>query len=363
MNGVAQDMQLSKDGLGNSTAEPEQAPHEELADSSARPMQLDGDTPAGGPSQAQQAAEQSAENADRAAPQKPPTFQAVISVSADCTEEGSPRDPLAVIQIPQQHATGISECLQALSGPPPVEKHLAPEKPTARKSAGTTEQPEAAHAAQLRLSHVVQQVASSNPSGGFTETGMFHASPAPHAADSLRAPGGARSTDDAASPKRERRLSNKAAAEAPARALAGPGRAGNLAQQAPTLRRRPARSRRAWKEGTYIGNGMWLMCYCSRHRRALEEMGASRAVVSMTTGQGLQDALSPQPKVRQGPNRMQALLQAEPPQAADIKGRSDGTLQLFALPMTYFSASCLCVLRTDLIARAQKMHVGCGRGA
>ena len=125
----------------------------------------------------------------------------------------------------------------------------------------------------------------------------------------------------AASPKRERQPSSKAA-EAPALAPRSPG---SPAQHAPAARRRPARSKRAWKEGTYIGNGMWLMCYCSRHTRALEEMGASRAVVSMTTGQGLQDALSPQPKARQTPGRPQRMLAADSPEAAGIEGCPDGT--------------------------------------
>ena len=343
MNGVAQDMQLSEVGVSNSTAEPEQAPHEEPADSSAKPMQLDGDTPAADPAQQIQAAAPSADNADRAASQKPQTFQPVISVSADCTEEGSPRDPLAVIQIPQQHATGIPECLQALSGLHPVEKHLAPERPSAQKSAGTTERPEAAQAAQSCMSVVVQQLACSSPSRAVPDTGIVDAISALHAVDDLPAPGGACSTGNAASPKRERRLSSKAAPEAPVLPPGSPGSPGNLVQHAPALRRRPARTRRAWKEGTYIGNGMWLMCYCARHRRALEEMGASRAVVSMTTGQGLQDALSPQPKVRQGPSRVQAVPPPEPPQAAGTERCPDGVSSFSRYALDYYSASTLCV--------------------
>ena len=336
-------MQLSEVDLGTTTAEPELAQHEGLPDSSAGLVQLDEDTPAADPAQREQAAGQSAENADRTASQKPQILLPVISVSADCTEEGSPRDPLAVIQIPQQHAEGIPGCIQMLNGLPPVEKHLAVDKPAAQKSAGNTEQPEAAYSAQLHLSDVVQQVACSSPSEIATDAGMFHASSAQHAADSLPAPGDACSTGDAAeSPKRERRPSTKAA-EAPALPPECPGSPGTLAQHAPALRRRPSRPRRAWKEGTYIGNGMWLMCYCSRHRRALEEMGATRAVVSMTTGQGLQDALSPQPKARQASGRTQAVPPPKPSLAAGTERCPDGMSSFLRYAWSCYSASTLFV--------------------
>ena len=359
VNRDAQDMQLSEEALETTTAEPEQALHEGPAESSERLMQREGHTPAADPAQREQAAEQSAHPADTTAPQKPQILQPVISVLADCTEEGSPRGPLAVIQIPQQHAEGVPQCLQAISGPPSEAEHMALKKPDPQKSAdsakqsrvsasrakpvagendseqaATTEPPQqpGALAAGRPLSDAVQQLASSSLSGTVPDTGRLDASSAPHALDKAAAPGGAYSTGNADSPKRERRPSSKAA-EVPALPPKGPGSPGTSAQHAPALRRRPARSRRAWKEGTYIGNGMWLMCYCSRHRRALEEMGASRAVVSMTTGQGLQDALSPQPKARQISGRVQALLQPEAPQAAAAKRCPDGMLHSI-LPYT-----------------------------
>ena len=350
IDGLAEDMQLGEEGPGIVTAESEQAVHEGPADSSAMPLQLQGGTLAPDPAQPNQARQETAEDANRTAAQKALTCLPVIIVVADCTEEGSPRDPLAVIQVPQQHIDGVPACISALSRPALREEHLATEKPCIPENARTAEQasipaaqampvvgeictehvvvtqpaqqPGAADAAQLLSTNTVQQTASSSPLKNVTDHSMLHASSARYVLETVAAPGHACTTGDAGSPKRERRPSSKAA-EMPALAPRSPG---SPAPHAPALRKRPARSKRAWKEGTYIGNGMWLMCYCSRHMRALEEMGASRAVVSMTTGQALQDALSPQPKARQAPSGVQAVPTQESPRPANINGCPDGIL-------------------------------------
>ena len=356
MNGGAEGMHLREEGLRDTTPKPEQACHDELADSSARSMQLEGDTSVADPAEQIEAGEQSAEHG-RTAPQKPQKSLPVISVLAVCREEVSPRDPLAVIQIPQQHAEGVQGSIQAFSEPASGAEHSALEKPKFQMSANAAEQGAVpaptnvqvtgdispAQAALIEpdkqsgepntnrslLSDVVQQPASCSLPGIIPDTGMLHASLAQQFVDTCPAPSTGCGTEDAASPKRERRPSSKAA-EAPAPAPKSPGRSASLALHAPALRKRPARSKRAWKEGTYIGNGMWLMCYCSRHTRALEEMGASQAVVSMTTGQALQDALSPQPKARQNPGRPQSMPTAEPHQAPAVGGCPDGALQSVA---------------------------------
>ena len=347
MNGAADEMLLGEERLRSITPEPEQALQSEPADNSARPMQVEVYTSAADPPEQVQAEELSAKH-DKIELEKPEKCLPLITVLADCTEEVSPRDPLAVIQIPQQHADEVRECIQALSEPASGAEHTALERPGLQKSTDTAKQPSvpALKAAPVARDISPKQAAAPQPDkqsgaaacadvaqqtaslshGMIPDASIPQDCSGPQALMDVPAPSSAFGTGDAASPKRERRPSSKAA-EGPAPAPKSPGSPTRPAQHPPALQKRPARSKRAWKEGTYIGNGMWLMCYCSRHTRALEEMGASQAVVSMTTGQALQDALSPQPKARQTLARPQTMPTTEPAQAHHHGGCPDGALQ------------------------------------
>ena len=203
---------------------------------------------------------------------------AVITVLADCTEEGSPQNTLAVTQkAPQQPPVG------PLSAPAAGTTGIS-QRPAAPSSAcAATEAPssvqepsrvlqlsESAMTAQQLPQDRVQQeavpegwAAAAQPTGHAWSAGTEHAQQASLAAEA------------SLSPKRHRQPSSKAA-EAPG----SPGRPTSPAQRAPGLRKRMARSRRVWKEGTYIGSGIWLMCYCAKHQHALEQMGASRCASS-----------------------------------------------------------------------------------
>ena len=298
--------------------EPEQTAHDTPADSDAEPAQ----------------------------PQKGSKPPAVISVLADCTEEGSPKDALAIEQSLHQHTNGAvwsgpaeDDDSLLLAGGDPAASHEPAElassplaervSMTAPQAAPEPEQPaEAASEEVVKsvLAGVVQQVACSIGESVGADIGAAQASSA--LLESAAPESVQRREDSAQSPKRERRPSAKGA-----KVPTVPRRSGSPAQpapQAPALRRRPARSRRPWKEGTYIGSGLWLMCYCARHRRALEGSGGATAVVSMTTGQGLQDALSPQPKARPTPAKRQQRAadsaQQQPPQATIVVGKPHGAV-------------------------------------
>ena len=345
VHGEAVPIQLDKQSPADSTAAP--------ADSMAIAMQLKRDTPAADPTEHAQAGDGSpaVDTTGNMQPEKSNRPAPIISVLADCTENSSPRDPLAVIQIPQQHAEGLTSLSCPPSGEEPdrqkpvsvAEQPILPALQAQQVAAEPIQQqpeqqPEPADSAQHALSHIVQQIASSHDESTVPGPGMCHTSPAAPASIDVLVPedvlcpiGGP------ASPKRDRRPSAKLA-DAPTLAPKSPGRPGSPAQHTPAQRKRPARSR---KEGTYIGNGMWLMCYCSRHRRAIEEMGATRAVVSMTTGQGLQDALSPQPKTRQTPARPQSMPAVQKPRAADTVGRSAGALQSILFCAASLTGTCL----------------------
>ena len=203
---------------------------------------------------------------------KPP---AVITVLADCTEEGSPQNTQGP---PQQPAV-------APSSAPAAEATVASQRPAAPASdSAATKEPsqvrepsrvlqlsESAMTAQQLPQDRVQQeavpegwAAAAQPTGHAWSAGAEHAEQAGLAAEA------------SLSPKRHRQPSNKAA-EAPG----SPGRPTSTTQRAPGLCKRMARSRRVWKEGTYIGSGIWLMCYCAKHQHALEQMGASRCASVM----------------------------------------------------------------------------------
>lgn len=253
---------------------------------------------------------------------KPP---AVITVLADCTEEGSPRDPLAVIQIPQQREADTPEACTATDQPASkestaLEDQAALVSSEAAEQAGMpethtldgAEQPAAepellnsAEAAQATPPDGEQQTAGEHDESMAADYGTCHASAAAHAGP------GDPIAEALLCPKRERRPTSKAA-ELPPGSPGSQNRPASPAQSAPALRKRAPRPKRAWKEGTYLGSGLWLMCYCSRHKGALEQMGAARAIVSLTTGQGFQDALSLQPKARQTPTRPQRAPAAQP---------------------------------------------------
>ena len=229
--------------------------------------------PQGAPQDAEQpaAAGSTAEQPGTDKAGKPP---AVITVLADCTEEGSLPNTLAVIQAPPQQpavepssapATGAVGISQGLAAPAP--NSAAIEAPSrVQKPSQELQLSETAMTAQ-QLPHDRRQqgavpedrAAASQPTGHAWSAGAEHAQQAgPPAEASL-------------SPKRHRQLSSKAA-EAPGSL----GRPMSPAQQAPGLCKRMARSRRVRKEGTYIGSGIWLMCYCAKHQHALEQIGASR---------------------------------------------------------------------------------------
>ena len=200
---------------------------------------------------------------------------AVITVLADCTEEGSPQNTLAVTQkAPQQPpvgplsapaagTTGISQRPAA-----PASACAATEAPSlVQEPSRVLQLSESAMTAQQLPQDRVQQeavpegwAAAAQPTGHAWSAGTEHAQQASLAAEA------------SLSPKRHRQPSSKAAE--------APGRPTSPAQRAPGLRKRMARSRRVWKEGTYIGSGIWLMCYCAKHQHALEQMGASRCASS-----------------------------------------------------------------------------------
>ena len=318
--------------LENGKAEPVAPRIQPPSDIETEPEQAACDTPAD-------------TDAEPAQPQKGSKPPAVISVLADCTEEGSPKDALAIERSLHQQTNGAVRSGLAedngpadslpLAGGDPATSHEPAElasllleehvSMTAPQAAPEPEQPaEAASEGVVEslLAGVVQRVACSNGKSISADGGAAQASsalPGSAAPESMQRP-----EDSAQSPKRERRPSAKAA-EVPAlpRSPSRPGSPTQPAPQVPALRGRPARSRRPWKEGTYIGSGLWLMCYCARHRRALEGSGGAAAVVSMTTGQGLQDALSPQPKARMTPAKRQ---QRAPPQATTVVGKSHGAV-------------------------------------
>ena len=325
--------------LENGKAEPVAPRVEPPSDMETEPEQTAHDTPADS-------------DAEPAQPQKGSRPPAVISVLADCTEEGSPKDALAIEQSLDQHTNGAvwsgpaedDDNLPLAGGDPaashepaelassPLAEHVSM---TAPQAAPQPEQPAEAASEEVVesvLAGVVQQVACSNGESIGPDVGAAQASSAlleNVAPESVQRP-----EDSAQSPKRERRPSAKGA-EVPTvpRSPSRPGSPAQPAPQAPALRRRPARSRRPWKEGTYIGSALWLMCYCARHRRTLEGSGGAAAVVSMTTGQGLQDALSPQPKARPTPAKRQQRAadsaqqqQQQPPQATTVVGKPHGAV-------------------------------------
>ena len=198
----------------------------------------------------------------------------VITVLADCTEEGSPQNTLAVIQGHPQHpaiqpsSAPAAEAMGASQRPAaPASNSAAVEAPAPVQEPSQVHQlSESAMTAQQLLQDRLGQgtepenlSTAAQPTGHAWSAGAEHAQQASHAAEA------------SLSPKRHRQPSSKAA-EAPS----SPGRPMSAAQQAPGLRKRMARSRRVRKEGTYIGSGIWLMCYCAKHQHVLEQMGASR---------------------------------------------------------------------------------------
>ena len=228
----------------------------------------EGGEPRGAPQDAEQpaAADSTPGHLDTDKAGKPP---AVITVLADCTKEGSPQDTLALVQdSPQQPAAEPSSA-------PAAETLGASQRPAApaSDSAGIealAPVQEASQVLQLRESAMTAQqltqdrvqqeavpegwAAAAQPPGHAWSAVAEHAEQADLAAEALL------------SPKRHRQPSSKAAE--------APGSPGRL--MSPAQRKRMARSRRVWKEGTYIGSGIWLMCYCAKHQHALEQMGASR---------------------------------------------------------------------------------------
>ena len=235
----------------------------------------DSEDEAGEPRGASQNAEQPA--ADSAAEHpgtdkggKPP---AVITVLADCTEEGPPQKTQAITQGPPQQPAVAPSSAPAAEAMGASQRPAAPASDSAADEAPSPLQvlqlSECAMTAQqlpqlpqdrVRQGAVPEDWATAaQPTGHGWSAGAEHAQQAGHAAEALP------------SPKRHRQPSSKAA-EAPG----SPGRPMSPAQRAPGLRKRMARSRRVRKEGTYIGSGIWLMCYCAKHQHALEQMGASR---------------------------------------------------------------------------------------
>ena len=233
--------------------------------------------PQGAPQDAEQpaAADSTAEHpgADKAG--KPP---AVITVLADCTEEGSPPNTLKIIQgPPQQPAVEPSSA-------PAAEAMSASQRSTAPAcNSATSEEPPRMH----EPSQVLQLDESAMTAQQLTQDRVRHgivpediataAQPTDHACSGQaeHAQQSCLAAEASMSPKRHRQPSSQAA-EAPG----SPGRPTSPAQRAPGLRKRMARSRRVRKEGTYIGSGIWLMCYCAKHQHALEHMGASRCASS-----------------------------------------------------------------------------------
>ena len=221
------------------------------------------------------AVDSTAEHLDTHKAGKPP---AVITVLADCTEEGSPQNTVAVTQEPPQQPA------VALSSAPAAEAVGASQRPDAPASDSAAfeapapvQQPSqvlqlsesAMTAQQLPQDRVQQGAVPENWSAAAQPTNHAWSAGAEHAQQANLA------AEASLSPKRHRQPSSKAA-EAPG----SPGRPMSPAQRAPGLRKRMARSRRVWKEGTYIGSGIWLMCYCAKHQHALEQMGASRCASS-----------------------------------------------------------------------------------
>lgn len=230
----------------------------------------DAGEPRGAPQDAEPpaAAHAAAEPAGTDKAGKPP---AVITVLADCTEEGSPQTTLAVLHSPMQQpavapsSAPAAEPMGASQRPAaPASDSAAIEAPLpAQEPSQVLQLSETAMTAQQLLQDRVQQgavpedwAADAQPLGHAWTVGAEHAQQAGLAAETSQ------------SPKRHRQPSSKAAE--------APGRPMSPAQRAPGLRKRMARSRRVWKEGTYIGSGIWLMCYCAKHQHALEQMGASR---------------------------------------------------------------------------------------
>ena len=202
---------------------------------------------------------------------KPP---AVITVLANCTEEGSPQNTLAVIPGPPQQpaaepssapAAGAMDASQRPAAPAPDSAMIEVPSWGLEASQVLRLSETAQIAQQLQQDRVQQEAVPEGWASAAPRTGHAWSAGAGHAQQARLAP------EASLSPEQHRQPSSKAA-----EALGSPGRAVSPALRAPSLCKRMARSRGVRKEGTYIGSGIWLMCYCAKHHHALEQMGASR---------------------------------------------------------------------------------------